>query len=144
VIITARTSVQIERPMLTAWTTLRRRDDDVGVDRKLLGGPPVLALDEGHPEDEHGDHHGNQQRRRRLGHGHHDGHRAGEERAEAVDAELPAPAGGPLSEPVHDHPGLADREGDEHADRIQRDERRRVPTEQHEQAARDQAQDDHA
>ena len=40
-----------------------------------------------------------------------------------VDAEAPAPARLPDPQPVPDHPDLAEREAQEHADRVQRDQR---------------------
>ena len=51
---------------------------------------------------------------------------AGRDRADAVDDGAAPPAGSLVAQPppVPDHAGLAEREGDEHADRVQRDQRR--------------------
>jgi hypothetical protein len=46
------------------------------------------------------------------------------------------------AEPVLDHPDLRQREADEHADRVQRDEGMRVAAEDPQQAERDRGQDD--
>ena len=47
---------------------------------------------------------------------------AGQRGAERVDRQAPPVAGRLLAQPVADHPGLADGEVDEHADRVERDE----------------------
>ena len=55
--------------------------------------------------------------------------------AHAVDDELFPPVPTSLGHPAPDHAGLREREGQEDADGIQRDERMRVPMEQDNQGA---------
>ncbi len=61
---------------------------------------------------------------------------------ERVDPQPPPPARRPLPPPVPDHPGLADREVDEHADGVERDQEVRLALEQHDQGGGDRGQDD--
>ena len=62
--------------------------------------------------------------------------------ARRIDAESPAPARLPDAQPVLDHPELAEREAQEDADRIERDERVRVATERPQDRERDRGQED--
>ena len=50
--------------------------------------------------------------------------------------------GRPLAPPMADHPGLADREVDEHADGVERDDQVGLAAEQHDQRRGDRGQDD--
>ena len=66
----------------------------------------------------------------------------GQNAPEALIAEAPSPAGAAAAEPVPDHPDLAEREADEDADRIERDQERGCPAEHREEADRDGGEED--
>ena len=64
--------------------------------------------------------------------------------ARPVEQGAERPAGSPVPEPVAHHAGLREREGDEHAQRVERDQRVRVPLEEHQEPDRQERQDDDA
>src|SRR2546425_944458 len=67
-------------------------------------------------------------------------------RAEAIESGAPAPAAlGPAQlPPVPDHPGLAEREGDEYSDRVKRDQGGDAAGERDDQDRREERKDDDA
>ena len=104
-------------------------EDPRAVDVQLPLGGLVLVMDEPHDGHEDGDETQHDERCGRLRDGDDDGHEGGDHGADRVDREAAAPALGTRAQPVADHARLADREVDEDAHRVERDERVRVAPE---------------
>src|SRR4029079_19395653 len=121
---------------------VRALDDQVVADVELLLLAGVLAVDERHHPDEQRHQQQDEQRRWRLGDGDDDRDDGGQDGPERVDREPRPPARRPLAAPVADHAGLTDREVDEHADRVERDQQVRLALGHDDQGRRERREDD--
>ena len=157
---TARTSSSIDRATLIAWIDARSMPgigtmtrssrcgaaiDGLRPNGQFRPGARVLAMDERHHRHEQRDEDDDEIRPGFELLVHDDGQDdAGQDGAARVDDDAPSPARFANPQPVADHPGLAEREAQEHADRVQRDEGMRVAIERPKQPERDRRQQDDA